>query len=202
MAGRIGESLVDLLYEIISDYTAGDLTRDMDSMIDDWVAAGRRPDPLMMAMQLQEKYRSALEGVVQKEQGFWVITSINGLTHKFRKRVNERSKPSRNHDGVRAAMQLLHPTMFNHPFTLEEHMQEAYVIEREGSRVFVPLMEMDKLEVAAKRDMLRRDGEACLAHADGLDRFIEWKWHSDDGDDRIIPVATFSPVAAGMFANA
>jgi hypothetical protein len=58
----------------------------------------------------------------------------------------------------------------NPQMTLEgfEHLQKAYLVERKGKQVVVPIHKLLVEEIDSKIDELRKMGTGCFAHADEL----------------------------------
>jgi hypothetical protein len=56
-----------------------------------------------------------------------------------------------------------------------QHLQDYYLVRRNGDDIGVPVTDLADDEIEAKAALYRSMGAACYAHADELDRFIHWR---------------------------
>lgn len=52
-----------------------------------------------------------------------------------------------------------------------EHLQKAYLVERQNKQIVVPIHKLTIAEIESKIDELRRMGQGCFAHADELGNY-------------------------------
>jgi hypothetical protein len=55
------------------------------------------------------------------------------------------------------------------------HLQNYYMVIRDGDEVGVPLFDMSDAEIDIKAEQHRAMGRACYEHADELERFKHWR---------------------------
>lgn len=53
------------------------------------------------------------------------------------------------------------------------HVQKAYLIERRGKQVVVPINRLNEVEIRSKMQELRGMGQGCFEHADELSRYLD-----------------------------
>ena len=100
-----------------------------------------------------------------EDSDFWKWGGYKSTRDLTRRCVNERASIDRAGDKKEAQPNL--PGF--------DHLQQYYMVDRNGDELGVPIFQMTDAEVEAKSAQLRTMGEACFAHADELMRFKDWR---------------------------
>lgn len=59
-----------------------------------------------------------------------------------------------------------------------DHLQDYYVVVRDGEEQGVCVLDLTDAEIMSKAEFYRAMGDACHAHARELDRFKNWRRHT------------------------
>jgi hypothetical protein len=54
-----------------------------------------------------------------------------------------------------------------------EHLQDYYLVKRDGEEIFVPIVDLTDSELREKAKVYRKMGKTCFEHAEELDRYIQ-----------------------------
>ncbi len=99
-----------------------------------------------------------------RHSDFWKWGGYKATREMTRRCISDRTTPDK---GSEQKPQLELPGF--------DHLQQYYMVERNGDELGVPIFQMTDEEVEAKAAQLRTMGEACFAHSDELLRFKDWR---------------------------
>jgi hypothetical protein len=101
------------------------------------------------------------------ESDFWLWTGYQYVRELVRKQINKRAgdrpaeKPERQ--------------QFVFPGFDRDHLQDYYMVEREGDEIGVPVIDLTDEELDRKASHYRAMGATCYAHADEIQRFKQYR---------------------------
>ena len=123
----------------------------------------RRPIlPDWITQNVCSRHQAALESAESEEDAaFWRFTGYAFTRDLVRRVINETMGPNSGGD----AKQRVLPGF--------EHLQEYYLVKREGDQVGVPIEEMTDAEIDAKMEEHDKMGSAHFAHRDELATYKE-----------------------------
>jgi hypothetical protein len=110
-------------------------------------------------------HRAAL-AVDDEDSDFWIWNGYQHVRKLVREQINKRAGDSADKQDRQQFVL--------HGFE-RDHLQDYYVVERDGSEVGVPVTQLTDDEIDAKIAEKRAMGAACYAHADELQRFKHWR---------------------------
>ena len=108
------------------------------------------------------------EGLTDCEHAdFWRYSSYEFTRKLVTECINRRAGPK--------ADRVSEKEQFAFPGFAREHLQNYYVVTREGEDVGIFVGEMTDAEIDAKINLYRAQAVTCKGHADELERFKEWR---------------------------
>ena len=134
------------------------LRREINEALDGLATEGKVWDATWVAHKICLSHE---EGVDQGFKGdFWRHCGYATVRREVREAINSRADPKPNET---IESQYMLPGY--------KHLQNYYVVERNGSHVGVPIYHMTGSELGARATMYRSMGQACIQHATELERF-------------------------------
>lgn len=67
------------------------------------------------------------------------------------------------------------PAQLSLPGFEREHLQDYYIVRRNGEDIGVSILDMTEMEIKRKAKHYRSMADACVQHARELERFLEWR---------------------------
>ena len=98
---------------------------------------------------------------------FWRWGAYQHIRETVRKQINKRA-------GATAELRAQKQQLVFEGFQ-RIHLQDYYMVERDGDELGIPLLDLTDPEIDAKAAHYRAMGKGCDEHADELLRFKEWR---------------------------
>lgn len=148
-------------------YTEQRLKREIHDHLDRLAASHEEWDAQLIALQIGDEHRVGLSPAEESEHvAYWIYTGYT-LTRKFTTDcINRRADPD---DDTSNTGQL------DLPGFERVHLQDYYVCTRNGRDVAVSVLRMTDDELQAQVAQKRRRSAKEAAHADEIERFIDWR---------------------------
>ena len=141
------------------------LMAEINGALDDFASRGAPLQARWVTHAICQRHESA---VADSEDGeFWRWTGYtatrDAVARAIRARAGDRADRSPS------------PRQISLPGFERDHLQDYYIVERDGEAVGIPVVELTDEELDAKAEVHRKMGAACYAHADEIDRFKHWR---------------------------
>lgn len=141
------------------------LTTEIGDVLDALAAKGERWHAQWITHAICDQHAAGL--VEGDDADFWKYTGYQTVRTHVRKVISDRAG-----DGADRASRQQQIAL---PGFERDHIQDYYLVNREGDDVAVPIVSLTDAEIEAKASLYRSMGRACFAHADELDRFVHWR---------------------------
>jgi hypothetical protein len=143
----------DRLIAEINEYLDNAMKRG-EPWIARWVAHG-----------IVQSHRAGLAD--NEDAAFFERTSYANVRETVRKVINKRAGTNPEQTADQGQIVL--------PGFERDHLQDYYVVKRDGDEIGVPVTQLTDQELEQKAALYRSMGQACYAHADEIDRFRHWR---------------------------
>lgn len=149
----------------MSDQDQGRLVAIITHQLDSLAAAGTPWRAQWIAHAIVNEHCAALDDD-HEDAWFWRKTSYAATREAVRKEISRRAGD----DSQKKDRPQLDLPGFD-----REHLQDYYVVRRDGDDIGVPVTALTDQEIDSKADLYESMARACSAHADELRRFKAWR---------------------------
>lgn len=149
------------------------LIRDINAKLDALAEEGTNWSPRWIAHELCKSHQRGLRK--NADADFWRHGTYQHVRDEARRAINRRAG-DRTDDALPRQLEL--------PGFEREHLQDYYVVERDGEEAGVCVLNLSDDEIERKAALLRSMAATCYAHADELERFRNWRKHHAEEAER------------------
>lgn len=162
-------------------YTDGELRSEINAVLDKLQARQETWRPAWVTQQICKAHRPGLTGdkedpdIDNPHVAFWVYAGYT-LTRKLSTDcINDRADPPLTRERPP-------DTQLPLPGFDRQHLQDYYVVKRNGEDIAVCVLDLNDDEILARAALYRGQSRKALAHAKELERFVEWRREHRGGE--------------------